>query len=286
MSKTVLISVFGGTGFVGGVYYSLYTNESLLMPRSQVSPETSEVLYFISTINNYNVFDNPHLDIDTNLSLLIDVLENCKNKKNLVFNFISSWFVYGKTNDLPAREESYCNPKGFYSITKRTAEQLLISYCETFGINYRILRLCNVYGVEDGKISKKRNALQHLIGEIVDNKDINLYNRGEDIRDFMHVEDVCRAINLVIKNAPLNNIINIGSGIPHKFIDMMSYAKQRAGSKSNFIFVEPPDFHKTVQVKDMYLDVTKLKNLGFKPQHDIWNGIKMLIKDKKDTKNE
>ena len=281
-------SVFGGTGFIGSNYCGMYQDETTIIPRNERIPLTPNILYFISTIHNYNVFDDPHLDVNTNLNLLISVLEESRKKygNNFVFNFISSWFVYGKNNDLPAREDSGCSPKGFYSITKRAAEQMLISYCGTYNIKYRILRLCNVYGTKDKKASKKRNALQYLINEVVQGRDINLYDGGEDIRDFMHVEDVCRAINLVIKNAPLNDIINIGSGIPHKFIDMMSYAKQRTGSKSNFIFVEPPDFHKTVQVKDMYLNVTKLKNLGFKPQHDIWNGIKMLIKDKKDTKNE
>jgi nucleoside-diphosphate-sugar epimerase len=208
-------------------------------------------------------------------------LEECKNKEDIVFNFISSWFVYGKTNDLPAKEDSYCMPKGFYSITKRTAEQLIISYCETFGINYRILRLCNVYGTADLKASKKRNALQFLIREIVNNRDINLYDAGENIRDFMHVEDICRAINLVIDEAPLNDIINIGSGIPHKFIDIMTYVKEKTNSTSNFNFVDPPEFHKIVQIQDMYLDVTKLKNLKFKPKYTIWNGIDILIDNTK-----
>jgi nucleoside-diphosphate-sugar epimerase len=276
------IAIFGATGFIGSVYSNIYATESLTVPRFQLSSETKDIIYFISTNNNYNVFENPHLDINTNLNLLVSVLEKCRDKENIVFNFISSWFVYGKTDDLPAKEESCCNPKGFYSITKRTAEQLLISYCETFDINYRILRLCNIYGIEDKKVSKKRNALQYLIGEVVNSKDINLYNSGEDIRDFMHVEDVCRAINLVVKEAPLNEIINIGSGTPHRFIDMMNYVKQRTNSKSNFISVEPPHFHKTVQVKDMYLDVAKLNNLGFKPKYSIWDGIEMLIKNQKE----
>jgi len=277
-----LVSIYGGTGFIGGTYYDMFADESLIIPRSQKKPETNNVLYFISTIHNYNVFDNPHLDVDTNLNLLVDVLESCKNKKNMVFNFISSWFVYGKTDDLPAKEDSYCNPKGFYSITKRAAEQLLISYCETFKINYRILRLCNTYGSTDEKSSKKRNALQYLTNEVINNRDISLYNGGENIRDFMHVEDVCRAINLAIKKGNLNEIINIGSGIPYKFVDIMKYVKRKTNSKSNFISVEPPEFHKIVQVKDMYLDISKLKDIGFEPEYNIWDGVKSLMYNPKE----
>ena len=69
------------------------------------------------------------------------------------FFYATIHFVYGQTQ-MPATEESICNPTGFYSITKRAAEQLIISYCETYGIKYRILRLCNVYGIGDTKFSK------------------------------------------------------------------------------------------------------------------------------------
>ena len=146
-----------------------------------------------------------------------------------------------------------------------------------FGINYRILRLCNVYGTKDQKASKKRNALQYLTTEVVNNRDINLYDAGQNIRDFMHVEDVCRAIHLVIEKNPLNDIINIGSGIPHKFIDLMTYVRKKSNSISNINFIDPPPFHTTVQVKNMYLDVAKLKNHKFKPKHTIWSGIDEII---------
>jgi len=282
VSKSENISVFGGTGFIGGTFCKMFEQESLVIPHHQREPETNNVLYFISTVHNYNVFDDPHLDINTNLNVLIDVLEECKNKKGSVFNFISSWFVYGKTEDLPASEESQCEPRGFYSITKRTAEQLIVSYCETFDIDYRIIRLCNVYGTADLKASKKRNALQFLTGEVVNSRDINLYDHGENIRDFMHVEDVSRAIRLVIEKAPLNDVINIGSGIPHKFIEIMTYVREKTNSTSNFNFITPPEFHKIVQVQDMYLDVTKLNNLNFKPKYTIWDGVDVLIENLKE----
>jgi nucleoside-diphosphate-sugar epimerase len=157
------VNVLGGNGFVGGRYCEMTPNV-IKNDRDDFSVKSKNILYFISTVHNYNIFTDPYLDIDTNLITLIKVLENCKNK-DVTFNFISSWFVYGNV-DLPARENSYCDPKGFYSITKRTAEQLLISYCETFGIKYRILRLANILGESDKKVSKQKNALQFLINEI------------------------------------------------------------------------------------------------------------------------
>lgn len=271
------LSVFGSTGFIGSKYCDLYQNGVIRIDRDITTTESNDVLYFISTIDNYNVFNQPLLDVETNLVHLIKVLESCKERKDLTFNFISSWFVYGKTKDLPANEESYCNPSGFYSITKRAAEQLIISYCETFKLNYRILRLCNVYGSGDQKTSKKKNAMQHMVNEIIENRDVNLYNDGNNIRDFLHVNDVCSAINLVLLKSEKNSIINIGSGIPHKIIDIVSYVKKKTGSASKFNFINTPDFHKVVQIEDMYLDVAKLKSLGFEQKIKIEDGLSMLM---------
>lgn len=272
------ISVFGASGFIGSRYCELY-NDVIKIPRSELNPQSDEVLYLISTVDNYNVFDNPLLDVETNLVHLIKVLEKCKERKDLTFNFVSSWFVYGKTTDLPAKEDSYCNPTGFYSITKRAAEQLIVSYCETFNLKYRILRLSNVYGTGDQKASKKKNAMQHMVCEILENRDINLYNNGENIRDFLHVDDICKAMNLVIRNGDANTVTNIGSGKPQKIIDIVERVRQKVGSHTKFNFVSPPHFHKVVQIENMYLDTTRLKSLGFEQTIDIESGIDMLIND-------
>ena len=134
-----LINVLGGSGFVGGRFCELTPN-TLVNERHDYHVKSNNILYFISTVDNYNVYTDPFIDIETNLTTLIKTLETIGNRQvgNVTFNFISSWFVYGKTTDLPAHENSPCNPTGFYSITKHAAEKMLISYCQTYGIKYRI----------------------------------------------------------------------------------------------------------------------------------------------------
>jgi len=271
------IDLFGGTGFIGSNYYKLYPNNTHVHNRENNVPISKDVLYMISTTHNYHVFDDIHKDVDTNLTKLLNVLENCKDK-DIVFNFISSWFVYGDIS-LPAKENVCCNPKGFYSITKKCAEDLIISYCQTFKIKYRILRLCNVYGKDDSGVSKKKNALQFIINELKYNKPVNLYYNGNFIRDYMHVSDVCKAIHLCVNNAEYNQIINIGSGIPQIFREMVDFVVKKTDSKSIINDVDAAEFHKIVQVKDMYLDNTKLVKLGFKQEIDIFTGINTLLTD-------
>lgn len=274
-----MISVFGSTGFIGSKFCELYSNNTIKINKNDYIPKSSNILYLISTTNNYNVFDDLNLDINTNLNILMNVLKNCKDKNNITFNFVSSWFVYGKSETLPASENTYCNPKGFYSITKRTAEQLLISFCETFDIKYRIFRLANVYGESDKSVSKKKNALQFLIKEIISGHDINLYDAGKHLRDFIYIDDVCKAIKICIDKADTNDIINIGNGKPYQFLDLMTYCKKKVNSQSKFINIKPTRFHDIVQVKNMYLDISKLEKLGFEPDFTIEQGLDRIIKE-------
>jgi len=272
------MSVFGATGFIGSRFCEMYPENIIKIDRNDYVPKTNDILYFISTTDNYNIFSNPELDIETNLLILIKVLKNCK--KGDTINFVSSWFVYGDT-PLPAKEDAYCNPKGFYSITKRTAEQILISYCQTMEINYRIFRLSNVIGETDKGVSKKKNALQYLISEMKNNNDINLYHGGNFIRDYTYVNDICSGIALSIEKSNLNSIVNVGSGNAYNFLELMNYCKNKLNSNSKFNTIEPTDFHKIVQVKDMYLDTEKLKLLGFVPKYSVYDALDIIIENEK-----
>ena len=269
-----LINVLGGNGFVGSRYCELTPNV-VKNDRNDYVVKSEEVVYFISTVDNYNVHINPYLDIETNLTTLVKTLESCKGK-DITFNFISSWFVYGNV-ELPANEDSYCDPKGFYSITKRTAEQLLISYCETFKIKYRIIRLANVLGKSDKKVSKKRNALHYMVNLVVNNEDVTLYDGGIMHRDYIHVDDVVQAINLIINKGSDGEIYNVGNGLPICIHDALNYVKSKTNSTSKFITIETVDFHKIVQTKDMVLDISKIKNLGYTPQYNINQILDTLI---------
>lgn len=269
-----ILSVFGSSGFIGSRYCEKYSNV-IKIERNERLPQSKNILYFISAVDNNAVIDGDlHKDIDINLKILMDVLINCKNS-NIIFNFISSCFVYGDCK-LPASEDTFCNPKGFYAITKRCAEQLLISFCETFDINYRILRLCSVYGPGDKKVSKKKNAIQYIIDELKQNRDVYLYDGGKHTRDMMHVDDVCDSINLIITKSSLNQIYNIGSGSPTKIYDVVEIAKSFLNTTSQIHLVDTPKFHKIVSPKNFYMNVDKLISLGFKQKITLEDGIAQL----------
>jgi len=271
------IAIYGASGFIGSNFADMYFDNSLCIRKDSNFSPCDQVLYLISTNNNYNIFEDPHLDIETNLNKLVEVLEeHRKNSFIGVFNFISSWFVYGPQESMPVRECAACNPNGFYSITKYAAEMMLRSYCETFGIKYRIMRLCNIIG-NDTKVSPKKNALQYMFNLVKEGKDVKLYDEGLPLRDVMHVQDACRAINICMQKGNLKETYNISNSEPKTLKEFMLFAKEITGSSSKIDYMPTPSFHKTVQARDMWLDNSKLKSLGYSPSIGIWDACRKVI---------
>ena len=273
MNMSDKISVYGSTGFIGGTFCRLFPDQIIQIPRNDREPQSNNILYLISTTTNHNVFDNLQIDVDTNLKILLEALEKCKNE-NIVFNYVSTGFVYGlNIND--ALETDPCDPRGFYSITKRAAEQLIISFCQTFNVKYRIIRLANLYG-DDKTVSPKKNVLGFLINLMKEDKTITLHDGGSHIRDYTHVDDVCRGIKLVMDRGEMNSIYNVASGESMPFRNIMEKARELLNSKSEFVSVETPDFNKAVLPSNFYINTNKLKTLGFVPSISLEQGLKNL----------
>jgi nucleoside-diphosphate-sugar epimerase len=267
------ISVFGSTGFIGSKWMDLYSDSSFAEERSSILSKYKDILYFRGTNSNYSVFKDPTIEVKTNLLLLTEMFKNLTPEHS--FNLISSWFVYGKNNCEINRESDRCNPKGFYSIAKLSQEQLLGSYCETFNIKYKILRLCNIIG-KDKNASPKKNATEYMISKLRNNEEVNVYE-GDNYRNFLNVEDACRAIKLITDNGK-ETIYNIGSKKSTKMIDVIDYCKNKLNSKSKINIIESPKFHRQVQAKNFHMNIDKLESLGFKPKYSLEETLNILCK--------
>jgi nucleoside-diphosphate-sugar epimerase len=265
-----LVNLFGGYGYIGSEFRSKFpcivNEKNNLVPT--LTDNVTDILYLISTIDNHTMKVNPYIDIETNLTTLIRVLENFRmlNRPDVIFNFASSWFVYGNT-EVPAKETSVCNPIGFYSITKRTAEQLLISYCQTYNLKYRILRFGNVIGNNDSKVSAKKNVLTFLLNKIQNNEPIDIYQEGKFYRDYIHVSDLCDAIQLIMNKFEVNDIINVSNGEPVQFIDVIQYAIEKYNSTSEITFMNGNE------TMSMYLDTSKLKDLDYQKKISVFDFV-------------
>jgi nucleoside-diphosphate-sugar epimerase len=195
------------------------------------------------------------------------------------FNFVSSWFVYSGAREYtaqnPAGESEYGRPLGFYAASKLCAETLVESYCKTFNKEYRIMRLCNVVG-GDSAAGKKKNAVEFLLGKIKRNEDVDVYI-GDNYRNYMHVEDVCRAMKIVMECGKQNEIYNIGFAESYRLEDLLKYAIRISGSTSKINRIEAPAFHKIVQAENFHMSCEKLYKLGFRPTYTPFEAISKII---------
>jgi nucleoside-diphosphate-sugar epimerase len=282
------LTVFGGKGFVGSAYIRAYYDQAVgnivsINDKQDFTVYSKDVLYLISTVHNYNVFTNPTLDIDTNLIVLMRVLENWRKRpdaKDGVFNFVSSWFVYGQQAEPHnVSEDAICDPKGFYSITKRCAEQLLMSYCSAHNLKYRILRLANVIGPGDRKVSAQKNALQFMANKLMEGIDVDVYGEGTFYRDYIYVDDCARAIDIVLNKGKVNEVYNIGNGKTWDFITILAYLKIMLNSKSQLNHIEPKEFHKKVQIPSFYMDTKKIQALGYVPHYTYAKLFNTLLRE-------
>lgn len=267
------LSLYGSTGIIGSYFNGLFP--SFCIPRSQLEPDTKNVLYLISTTDNQTFREDCHIDIDTNLVQLMRRLEACRKARVEVFNFVSSWFVYGPDHTYP-NEQAICNPNGFYSITKYAAEKLVKEYCTTFGIGYRILRLGNVYGGPDSG-SNKRNALHYLVNRIREGRDVTVHINVS--RDFIHILDTCRALRLLCEQGDVNTIYNVGTGVSTRLGDALDEAKSLLRSRVCVLRANVPQSYD--QAVRFGLDCGKLKSHGFQPLLSFKEGLHDLCLSQK-----
>lgn len=265
-----MVTVFGGTGYIGRRFCELYSAQA--QPRDALIPSGNKILYLISTTHNHHLATNPYIDIDTNLTHLMRVLESSRRVPDVEFNFVSSWFVYGAVGR-PADERTPCDPQGFYSITKRAAEQLLMAYCQHHKIPWRIMRLCNVIGDRDHNSGPNKNVLQRMIEDCRSHRDIQLINNGDFLRDYLHRDDVCDAIDMVISQGDRDRIYNIGSGNSIRFRQALEYIQTQTVSRSRIINQQRFD------VVDCLLDCSRLTKLGWRPTRTWQQAIDSMLID-------
>jgi len=143
----------------------------------------------------------------------------------------------------------------------------LITFCETFGVKYRIFRLANVYG-QDKNCSHKKNVLGYIINQLKNNQDVDVHYYGKFKRDFIYIDDVCGAISYLMNKSEVNQIYNIGTGVVTQFKDAVEYSKEVLDSKSIINYLPNP-------APDYYLSVNKLKELGFQYKVSLKQGLEI-----------
>lgn len=206
--------------------------------------ETPDYVIHLAAQTSVNFsISHPYYDANMNVMASIKLLELCKKYNIRKFITASSAAIYGNPKYLPIDENHPTEPMSQYGLSKLTMEK----YIKLSGIPYIIFRFSNAYGPRQ-KSSKESGVVAIFNNAMKNNEPINIYGDGEQIRDFIYVEDIAniciKAINSNVENEIINFSTNKGVSLNQLFKVMKSlynytlnanYLPERIGDIKNSI---------------------------------------------------
>lgn len=220
--------------------------------------------------------ENPQSYIDSNLIGFFNIIQNIKRFK-LPFIYASSSSVYGNSKSLPFVETQQTDePESLYASTKKSNELMAFSYWKNHNIPSYGLRFFTVYG----PYGRPDMAYFSFTKNIIENKEIKLFNNGSNLRDFTYIDDIVNSIFfLSLKEQHNYEIFNIGNSNPISTIELVNTLQEILNKKALTVFVDKQNG----DVDNTYSDSTKLFNyIGIKPNTNLRYGLTNFINWYKD----
>ena len=213
--------------------------------------------------------EGPEIFLKTNYIGTGVLLDACLKYGKIRFHQISTDEVYG---DLPFDsdekfEESFpLNPSSPYSASKAAADLLVLSYYKTFGLPVTISRSANNYG----KHQYREKLIPLIISKALCNESIPVYGTGENVREWLNVEDHCSALDLILHKGSIGEIYNIGGKISVNNLYLVKKICSILGVSEELItFVEDRKGHD----RRYSTNCNKLKAMGWTEKNDFETGL-------------
>ena len=217
---------------------------------------------------------SPKIFLQTNIIGTSVLMDACR-KYGTRFHQVSTDEVYG---DLPLisnamfTEESPLKPSSPYSSSKASADLLVLAYHRTYGLPVTISRCSNNYG----PYQFPEKLIPLMILNAIENKPLPVYGQGLNVRDWMYVEDHCKAIDMILHHGKIGEVYNIGGHNEMRNIDIVKMICRELGKSESLIeFVEDRKGHDLRYA----IDNTKIqRTLGWQPEVKFEDGIQRTIR--------
>ena len=219
--------------------------------------------------------ENPEVFLKTNILGTQVMMDACRKYGNIRYHQVSTDEVYGDLPidrpDLFFTEETPIHTSSPYSSSKAGADLLVLAYYRTYGLPVTISRCSNNYG----PYHFPEKLIPLMIANALADKPLPVYGTGENIRDWLYVEDHCKAIDLIAHKGRIGEVYNVGGHNEMANIDIVKLICQKLGKPESLItFVTDRKGH------DMRyaIDPTKIHTeLGWLPETKFADGIDKTI---------
>ena len=213
---------------------------------------------------------SPEDFVRTDVLGVFTLLEEARRRDVKRFVQISTDEVYGSKQSGSFDEDDILDPSSPYSASKAGGELLARSYVRTYGLNVMVTRSSNNYG----PFQYPEKLIPVLIIKALRNEPLPIYGKGTNVRDWLHVADNCRAIDLVLQKGKPGDIINVGSGNEYPNIDiakMILKQMMKPESLINYVQDRPGhDFRYS-------LNWDRIRKMGWKPKVEFEDGLKSTV---------
>jgi dTDP-glucose 4,6-dehydratase len=223
--------------------------------------------------------DSPKNFIKSNILGVFNLLEVLRKIKKIKLIHISTDEVYGDITNTKIRsnEKDAYNPSSPYSASKASADHLIKSYIRTYNLKAIISNCCNNYG----PYQFPEKLIPKIISNILNNKELPIYSKGQNSREWVHVLDHCEALFALYLKGKVGQSYNVGSNkniknidLVKKIIRLFELKKIKIGNKVKVKFVKDRpghDFRYALNSNKIY------KSLKWKSKINIEKGLSQTV---------
>lgn len=220
--------------------------------------------------------DEPEIFLKTNILGTQVLLDACRQYGNIRFHQVSTDEVYGDLPldrpDLFFTESTPIHTSSPYSASKASADLLVMAYHRTYGSAVTISRCSNNYG----PYHFPEKLIPLMITNALFDKELPVYGDGANVRDWLYVEDHCKAIDLIVESGRIGEIYNIGGHNERTNLQVVKTVLEKLGKPESLIrFVKDRPGHD----RRYAIDPTKIRDeLGWVPETDFETGIEKTVR--------
>lgn len=298
MNERKKILITGSNGFIGSKLCNFYEkkgfevygidivgsqnlNENIKFISTNL--ETDDVSDLYKTINPNAIIhcagsasvglsvENPEFDFNRNVGVLYKTLSAIKHAEiSPKFIYLSSAAVYGNPSILPIRETTNIRPISPYGLHKKMCEELCDYFNYKEGLNVVVVRIFSAYGE-----GLKKQILWDMYNKLKLDSGLQLFGTGNETRDFIHIDDIVKSIDLLINNTTDNLFYNIACGNEIRIKDLAEKFVEKLGMDRSIVKFN--GINKAGDPINWRADISRIRALGFEPTIDLDEGLDKYI---------
>jgi UDP-glucose 4-epimerase len=233
--------------------------------------EPEAILHCAGRASVLGAMQDPLSDFQDGPMLTFSLLASTRHlRPDCAFVLLSSAAVYGNPETLPVSEQAPLNPISAYGYHKLQSETICTEYANLWNMRTASLRIFSAYGA-----GLRRQVMWDITHKALTQPEVRLQGTGQESRDFIHVLDIARGVELLLGRAPMRGeVYNLASG-QETYIEQLAALILKQLGRST-----PPIFSGELlpgTPKKWRADISRIGSLGFKPQVELGQGVEAFV---------